>query len=86
MTDTSRRKQQRSAPGVIDPTQLYCLEEFLARMQWGKHAWRTARRNGLRVLRAGGRAYVLGSDAVGYLARVGDDDTVDQQSTREVQP
>lgn len=59
-----------STPGVVSPGELYHLDELLARMRWSKHAWRTARRNGLRVLHAGGRAYVLGSDLIEYLSHL----------------
>jgi hypothetical protein len=58
--------------GVINTAEIYPRDEFLDRMRWGKHAWRTACRNGLRVLRAGGRAYVLGSDLVEYLSLLND--------------
>jgi hypothetical protein len=37
-----------AAPGVIHPDDVYRLDEFLNRMQWGKHAWQTARRRGLK--------------------------------------
>lgn len=58
--------------GVINPAELYPRDEFLARMRWGKHAWRTALRNGLRVLRAGGRVYIMGSDLIEYLSLLND--------------
>ena len=58
--------------GVINTAEIYPRDEFLARMRWGKHAWRTAKRNGLRVLRAGGRVYVLGSDVAEYLSHMND--------------
>ena len=67
MTDTSRKP---ATPGVIDPTNLYRVDELRARLGWKAHAWRTAIRNGLRVLRAGGRAYVLGSDLIEHLSRM----------------
>lgn len=55
------------APGVIHPGDVYRLDEFLSRMQWGKHAWRTARRHGLAPCYAGGRAYVRGADVIRHL-------------------
>lgn len=57
-------------PGVIDPTHLYRRDEVCARLAWKAHAWRTATRNGLQTLRAGGRCYVLGSDLIDYLTRI----------------
>lgn len=66
----ANRLQQDAVPGVIAPTNLYHVDELLARLKWSKHAWRTARRQGLRVLRAGGRAYVLGSDLITYLSKM----------------
>lgn len=62
--DTSNR---RSAPGIIDPSCLYRLDELCARMNWSRHAWRSARRKGLRVLRSGSRAFVLGADVISFL-------------------
>ena len=57
-------------PGVVDPSSLYRIDELRARLGWKAHAWRTATRNGLRVQRAGGRAYVLGADFIEYLSRM----------------
>lgn len=65
MAETSRA----AAPGVIEPHVLYRVDELRARLGWRQHAWRTATRNGLRTLHAGGRVYVLGSDLIGYLER-----------------
>ncbi len=66
----TRHVDNNTPPGVVAPTDLYHVDELLARLKWSKHAWRTARRQGLRVLRAGGRAYVLGSDLIAYLSRM----------------
>ena len=65
--------QHDAAPGVIHPDDVYRLDEFLNRMRWGKHAWRTARRHGLTPCYAGGRAYVRGADVIRHLDALQDD-------------
>lgn len=62
-----------ATPGVIHPGDVYRLDEFLNRMQWGKHAWQTARRRGLKPCYAGGRAYVRGADLIRHLDALQDD-------------
>lgn len=59
-----------AAPGVIEPSSLYGKDEVLSRLRWGAHAWRTATRKGLRVLKAGGRAYATGADVIDYLQQI----------------
>lgn len=56
--------------GMIEPHVLYRCDSARAQLGWKSHAWRTATRNGLRTLRAGGRVYVLGRDIIEYLDRV----------------
>ena len=56
--------------GMIQPDVLYRADAAKAELAWKAHAWRTACRNGLRTLRAGGRVYVLGRDIIEYLDRV----------------
>ena len=74
------------APGVIHPDALYRLDEFLSRMRWGKHAWRTARRSGLKPCYAGGRAYVRGADLIRHLDAVQDNQPeVDPNAQAELQ-
>ncbi|QDS99048.1 hypothetical protein [Adhaeretor mobilis] len=53
--------------GLLDANCAYTLDEFQARLSLGRHAWRTARRKGLKVRRVGGRGYVLGADALEWL-------------------
>lgn len=55
------------SPGCIEPDAVYSLDEFRRRTGWGVHAVRTARRNGLRIIYTGGRAFVRGSDFLRYL-------------------
>lgn len=61
-----------SVPGIIESEVLYSKHELLGRLRWKEHAFRTARRNGLRVLRAGRRAYIYGRDVIAYLSKLND--------------
>ncbi|MFT5093478.1 MAG: hypothetical protein ACKVII_26920 [Planctomycetales bacterium] len=54
-------------PGIVEPGCIYHVDELLTRLRWSRHAWRTARRNGLKVIRTAGRAYVSGDDVIAYL-------------------
>lgn len=59
----------------IEPIAADCSYEksdFLRRVGLKAHAWRTAVRQGLRVVRCHGRAYVLGRDWIDYLAAQAD--------------
>jgi hypothetical protein len=56
-----------SKVGPIEPHVLYPLREMEARTGLGRAAFRTARRAGLVVKYAGGRAYVLGADFIRYV-------------------
>lgn len=55
------------SPGVVEPGCIYHVDELLLRMRWSRHAWRTARRHGLKVIYTAGRAYVCGDDLIEYL-------------------
>jgi hypothetical protein len=61
-------------PGAILPEALYRLDEAAARMGWGAHALRAARRRGLKVHRSGKRGYIAGSDLLAFVTREGGDD------------
>lgn len=50
----------------IHPQSLYPLSIFGAHAGLSAFAIRTARKGGLRILRVGNRAYVLGSDFIEY--------------------
>lgn len=54
----------------INLESLYRLDDFQKLTGLGRSAMRTARRNGLKVRRTGGRAYVLGRDFIEYLDRI----------------
>ena len=53
----------------IQPDVTYPLGNFKLVSGFGDHAMRTARKNGLRVMYTGGRAFVKGSDFIAYLDR-----------------
>ena len=60
--------------GVIRPDELYELSECQRRLGWGKAAFRTARRNGLKVRYCSRRAYVMGADLISYIDEHGKDE------------
>lgn len=53
--------------GVIDPGRLYSLETFQKVSGLKRAALAAARQNGLVVLRANGRGWILGQDFIRYL-------------------
>jgi hypothetical protein len=59
--------QQQPATGRIEPDCLYTLSAFREATGLGEAALRTLRRQGLKVHRAGGRAFVLGREAIEIL-------------------
>jgi hypothetical protein len=59
--------------GTIVPDALYRIDEIAARMGWGDHALRAARRRGLKVLKSGKRCYVIGSDLLDFVRKGGSD-------------
>ena len=60
-------------PGAIAPECLYRLDEAAARMGWGGHALRQARRRGLKIHRCGKRGYVAGADLLAFVTKGGAD-------------
>lgn len=58
-------------PGAIVPDALYRADEAKARMGWRDAAFRAACRNGLRVHRAGKRAYIAGADLISHVMKGG---------------
>ena len=60
-----------SVSGTILPDALYRLDEAAARMGWGVHALRAARRRGLRVHRSGKRGYITGKDLLAFVTQEG---------------
>lgn len=66
MNDLNAPRRQRG-PGVVSEYELYALDEFKLRMRWTDSSMRSARRNGLRVLKFGKRRYVRGRDVLLFL-------------------
>lgn len=62
-----------SAPGTIEPAVLYKLDELKRRAGLGNWAFRTARKNGLKVRYLANRAFVKGSDFIDFVERVATD-------------
>lgn len=56
--------------GVIEAGAVYTLAELKKRAGVADWWLRSARRNGLRVIRAGNRGYVRGEDFIGYLDKL----------------
>jgi hypothetical protein len=59
----------------IEGGQLYLATELKRRLGIGDWAWRRMRRRGLRVLRFGRHAYVLGRDAIEFLVKESAEDS-----------
>ena len=62
-----------SVPGTIITDALYRLDEAAARLGWGGHALRAARRRILKIHRCGKRGYVTGRDLLSFVTK-GDPD------------
>ena len=60
-----------SVPGAILFDALYRLDEAAARLGWGVHALRAARRRGLKIHRCGKRGYVAGADLLAFITKEG---------------
>lgn len=58
---------RRTPTGPVSSTEAYSIAEFMARVGFSKGALATAKREGLKVRRAGGRSFVLGRDWLGFL-------------------
>jgi hypothetical protein len=59
--------------GPVEPGILYPVDDLKARTGFGTAALREARRNGLRVKYAGGRAYIKGEWFIDYIEAHGKD-------------
>ena len=60
-----------SEMGPIRSGEAYSLEEFQRLIGQAKTAIRSFRLQGLRVIRAGNRRYILGRDWIAFLDRLG---------------
>ena len=54
----------------IQPGSIYCLADFLRRVNWSRHAWRSARDAGMRGVKMHGRCYVRADDFLRYANQV----------------
>lgn len=59
---------QRIEGETISANEVYSLAEFRVRTRLGRHAFRKARNNGLKVIRLGGKTYVSGSAWLDFVA------------------
>ena len=66
-------RQPPAVPGAILSDALYRLDEAAARLGWGGHALRAARRRGLKIHRCGKRGYVCGADLLNFITKGGND-------------
>ena len=60
-----------TVPGAIVSDALYRLDEATARLGWGGHAVRAARRRGLKTHRCGKRVYVTGAALLEFVTKGG---------------
>jgi len=67
---TEKQKVTRPPSGPIQAGTIYHIEDFKRRMGWARHAMRTAERNGLKIIRTAGRAYVMGDHALEYFDQI----------------
>ena len=66
-------RTQPTVPGAILSDALYRLDEAAARLGWGGHALRAARRRGLKIHRCGKRGYVAGAELLAFITKGGND-------------
>ena len=57
----------KAKTGPIQRDTVYPLHSFLARVGWGEFAMRSARRSGLKVIRAGKGVFIRGEDFIEWL-------------------
>ncbi len=67
MTTEQKQKLKTSDMGPIHADAVYGFEQFQKRTGQGRTALRSFRMQGLRVIRAGNRRYILGSDWIEFL-------------------
>jgi hypothetical protein len=63
-------RQPPDSPGVISVWEVYTLEEARQRLRWTESAARSARRQGLKLMRCGKRRYVTGKEIVRFLKQI----------------
>jgi len=62
-----RQKTDPEELGVIEDHVTYPMSQFMKQAGIGRHALTQLRRQGLRVIRTGGRAFVRGRDFSAFL-------------------
>lgn len=67
MAQTATRRNT-SVPAVIEGGAIYSLQEACDRLNWGRAAYRSARKQGFKVVRRVGRTYVRGTDILKFFA------------------
>jgi len=63
----------KSQANYIAKGQIYAKPQFKEIVGWGEHAFRFARRRGLKVKHTAGRCYILGDDFIEYVEDVEQD-------------
>lgn len=69
-----RQKTDPEQLGTIQDSETYPLAVFMERAGIKRHAMRTLRKQGLKVIRTGGRAFVRGRDFSAFLGTLRDQD------------
>jgi hypothetical protein len=67
----SREPVTPELSGPIDPDALYRADEAKSRLGWGKEAFASARKRGLKTHRCGKRVYVTGADLIAFITKEG---------------
>ena len=65
--DRQSNTARTRAAGVVSQLELYSISEARARLDWSDSAFRSAKRQGLRVLTCGKRKYVSGKEIFRFL-------------------
>ena len=66
-----QRKTDPEQLGTIEDSTTYPMVVFMKKAGIGKHALTMLRKQGLKVIRTGGRAFVRGRDFSEFLANMG---------------
>ena len=66
VANSSRSDDGHTLPGIIPAGAILRVDEAKKRLQLGEWAWRRLRRDGLRIIRVGGRAFVLADDLIEF--------------------
>ena len=85
-TSTRRPRERPGGPGLsgsIRADELLTLRELKARLGWGEHAVRQARRAGLRLIPFGREKFALGSDVLAFFTRLAEQHSNSNGQTQE---